>query len=210
MDLQTMPGWLAIPLAIYGIYLQRTQVKLMTARDLPRAARRRGDVPRAAWATPLTFVMVALVLLAWISRIVSQFGDKPLIEKAFGPYQSTIDPSTRKFTAIELFVYVDGNELLRYSDSYKMVGIAFHNYGNEDPDNISDLQKSAEYYIHSGNQQLLIPVSKQFLEEVNRGDRMTTYALVLMPDDLSVNDITTLHHAKEIGAKVFGIGAGPP
>jgi hypothetical protein len=154
--------------------------------------------------------MVALVVLAWVPWLISQFGDRPLINKGWGLYKSTIDPTTKKLIDLELFVSVDGSELQRYADHYRMIGIAFHDYGNQDAETITALQKSSEYYIESSKTIMLIPVSQTFIAEINRGDHGTNYVLMLLPEALLAADVVSLHQAKEMGAKIFGIGSGPP
>jgi hypothetical protein len=82
MDLQSAPGWLAIPVAIYGVYLQRRQIQIMATEEMPRAARRRGDVPQTSWLkSPAVAVLATLVLLAWLPWVISQFEEKPLLNK---------------------------------------------------------------------------------------------------------------------------------
>jgi hypothetical protein len=124
-------------------------------------------------------------------------------------YSNELDQNKR-YTKLVLFVTIDGNELLRFQNSYKLIGIAVHSYGNIDVEDVSNLQKSSSYYIKPELQTLLITTDQQFLGELNKGDHLTIYFLVLIPESISSFTFTTLHQARSGGAKILPIGIGPP
>ena len=97
---------------------------------------------------------------------------------------------------------VDGLKLTRYSSQYRIAGVAFHASGLKDGFDVNSLQKSSLYDIIEGQTRVIIQLDKQFLDELHSGVSGTNYVLVLLPKSINMNQFSTLHEAKALGAKI--------
>jgi hypothetical protein len=211
MDYQPWIGPLALVVAIYGAYHQTRQTRVMEAQSLPRAARRRGELPHVSWLrSPAILALVALALLAWAPWIITKYNPTPVTNKVFGEYKLQINPATGTYAGMTLFMAFNSYGIRSYKNSGKIIGIAFHNYGYKDIDDISELQKSAPYDIKSEQQLLLINTNSAFVDEVNRGSKETFYGIVIIPNSAAADSFTTMRQAKAMGAIIEQIGVGPP
>jgi hypothetical protein len=107
-------------------------------------------------------------------------------------------------------ITVDGDGVLSYKDDYKVMGVAFHDFGKTDMRDISDLSETGLYDIVAGDIQMMVQFSGQFISEFGNGARGTNYVALMIPKTVSPSQFATIRQAESMGAIVIGRGSGPP
>lgn len=190
---------LGLGIAGYTAYLQRKQVKLMTAgqETLPGL-----PTPPPWWRAPPVIAVFALALLAWIPWV----------------WTTWVAPKNQPDVAVAswgLFNLTDRQLQMtvasaRKNDNEKFLAIAFHYKGDVDFEDVTELQKSALYDVRVGAQVMVFRYDEKFAAEWAAGLRNTTYILLTVPTNLRPEDFSTIRQAISKGAKIVGGGSGPP
>ena len=191
----------------YQTYLTRKQLKLQ-AEAMDKSAKKAAKVTLVLpwkYAYGPTLVMAALMALSWIPYFVN----KPI---ARGELLYILEHGTdTPFNANDprLRVTANGSLLLSYRDSYHVAAVGFHYYGTGDIKDAPGLQKSELYDIENGPIVMRIKPDAQFIEAANR-ERGTSYALLLVPKNVQMDQFSVLRQAESIGVIILQTAAGPP
>jgi hypothetical protein len=108
------------------------------------------------------------------------------------------------------FILADCDALAKYRERYKIVGVAFHYAGTTDRLDTPLESKSEPYEIETGTKNIVIKNSVEFEQEMSKGYRGTTYALLLVPKGVTTSQFTTLRQAYGFNVLSVGGASGPP
>jgi hypothetical protein len=211
---------------VYAYLLYRQNKIMEEQNDLMReqggAARRMAN--ERTWIDtrwPM-LAMAALTLVTW-SAVGYDYYDRhkdldlvalsrPSVIKNWGPVPPPGTSQSGLFPMDQLaFVEVvaDGHALLSYADRFHVAAMAFHYDGTVDEDDVKPL-KSNTFDIRDADMEIRIPVGGQYRNELLMGFKVTNYALMLLPKEVSVLEFDTIRQAKALGARVLYKAAGPP
>lgn len=155
--------------------------------------------------------LLAMIIASLITSGVGWYRTRSALPPSAGQYMTSWGSDTPFNPKNPLLrVVADGNLLYRFRHSYKAGAVAFHYYGLLDINDTPGLQKSALYDIEHGPITMRIKPDAQFIEAVNKGQRNTQYALLLVPKNVQMNQFAVLQQAKSLGVVVVQITAGPP
>jgi len=184
-----------------------------------------------AWRFPLGYrigkwfrastTVIGFVLIGWVGyKNVSDAYERELVPpvakyiQRYGILADTLQLSTTTPPHIlgspASEVVVDGTALLNYADRYHLIAVAFHWSGAEDKYDTGHILKSNVFDIRKGSVQLLIPWNTQFIAEVEKGEKPTFYAALLVPKSMIPNSFDTVREAQGLGARVLEAVTGPP
>jgi hypothetical protein len=106
------------------------------------------------------------------------------------------------------FEHIAGHLLFRYRSRYKLVGVCFH--ANTIASDVRDrvLQKSVAYDIVDEPEALRIDLDEGFQKE-ELSVRGTSYALLLVPKNVSPSQFSTIRQAEAMGAVMVQGTTGP-
>lgn len=193
---------MALLVAIYGVYHTREQTKMMRAQAATPPSASHNQQQRW-WLSRPVVAMVALVLLAWVPTFLAWWNAPPPQAQTIGWGVFAQRPNTG-------YIAADTTALIaKYKAGYRLIGVAYHNFGTIDQNDITTLSKSAPYEI-AGSNMILIPYSKDFMDELAAGAHTTTYILMMVPRALGPDSFSTIREALSVGAILEGGGAGPP
>jgi hypothetical protein len=103
----------------------------------------------------------------------------------------------------QCYVVIDGPELSRYKDAYRVAPACFYYDGSTDVLDISNLQVGATHDIPNGLLDMRINVSPIFA--VGNVDRIRLLVL-LIPLNVQISQFSTLRAARNLGVKIKGVG----
>lgn len=115
-----------------------------------------------------------------------------------------------RFDDANLQVRAAGRCFLNQRASHYLAAVAFHYFKKGEFDDAPLQLKGATSEIQDSEIILKIPIAGEFLEEINRGTKLTFYALLLVPRAVLVSDFSTLREAIARGATVVSRRGGPP
>jgi hypothetical protein len=110
----------------------------------------------------------------------------------------------------QVYMVINGRLLSSFEQTHHVAGVAFHQFGISDPDNVRDLQKSELHDIRDEDIRIDAILNASFMDEFSRGARGTTYKALLIPNGIRMEDFQTLHEAYRMGVVEIGHGGGPP
>jgi hypothetical protein len=186
---------------------------MMASQQLPRAARKRGELPSIKlWKLPSIWVLCLLSILAWTPWVLNEIKQKPVHTFVnYGPYQSESNiPENPQYKKLIMHIQFSGDSFVDQYKEYRVLGVAFHDLGGKDQADISNLQKSELHDVTPGQYNLLIAADAEFLSETNAGAKGTIYELVFLPSSSASAGFTTLRQARTMGGKILTLGFGPP
>jgi hypothetical protein len=213
MDYQLVVGLAALIVTGYGVHHTRRQTRMMEAQFQPRAARRRGDLPKILWwKSPALMPLAALALLAWAPFLINLLF-KPPAATTYINYgilsQKSNVPLIPQYESIVMHIEYRGDVFYNAHPGYKIVGVAFHDKGKNQFDT-DGLQKSEIYDVTAGEANILIHADQNFITEANSGAKGTIYELIFFPPNIANTGFATLNQAKAMGGTIVTMGAGPP
>lgn len=154
---------------------------------------------------PLVLIVVIGIGIAWLPELSSsQIKEKAVFNQAMvGWGWNTQNPQTG-------FIRVDTHALFPNYHQYHMAGVAFHYDGRQDYKDVSNLSKSVLYdIVDQPYVEIIVPFNQRFVEEM-KVEKHTNYALLLVPDKVTLDQFATLHQGESLGIKVVDIAAGTP
>lgn len=184
------------------------------------------------WRSPFTYrwpktarTVIGAVILGWLAWIACHNVTHAYQEETFPPtarcltFYGTLDPNLKVVVHSDPPIIqgeqanrltVDGRMLSRFSERYKLVGACFRWNGTTDCKDVTDISKSGTFDIGDGPVEMAIPWNSRYLSEIVRGDRETTYVLLLVPKNLSPSEFNSVRSALAKGARVLQSVGGPP
>lgn len=156
--------------------------------------------------------MAVLCILAWVPTIMSQFppipngGEDQLAQSGYG---GTPLPG-------QFYVAANGRHIMQYASSskYKLVASLYFDDGAQAEIDAPNLQKSAPYDLSDRELiEIAIKPSPGYIQSFN--GRMvkggTKFALLLVPNNVSPSNFSTIREAQKLGASYLwgGAVAGP-
>lgn len=200
--------WLPIAISAIGVGLSYWQVRIMKQQiaSLPHQKNKRVEQEKQLLRrlyTPV-IIMAILVVLAWVPYFLTTPSAPPDPVSAWG-MDAQFVPSR---PVMQMLVNQDG--LAKYRAKYRMVAVAFHYYGDGDVKDTTGLQKSGLFDIGTGQQKILIRPGDEYTQALLKGDHGTFYALLLVPNGITLAQFSTLREAQRLGALDISDKIGPP
>jgi hypothetical protein len=170
-DPNLVVGILALLVLIYHAYHMRRHTIILEAQNQPRAARRRGDLPKVSWwKLPTLPALMILVALAWTPWIYGFFFVPKEDHIANVWHGVDILPSGKP----TLSVGGDMTEIAaKYGKRYRILAAAIKYDGTVDVLDAEGLQKSAAHDIRPGPDVFRIEPDGKFIEQLNKGMTIT-------------------------------------
>jgi hypothetical protein len=203
--------WTPLAVNIVGVGFMWWQVRIMkqqiatlpSQRSTERIERERNLSRRLYFPVIL---MVILIVVSWIPYLLNKLIPPEAVLYILEHGTDTpFDPNNPL-----LGVTANGNLLLSYRDSYHVAAVGFHYYGNGNIKDAPNLQKSGLYDIQDGPIIVRIKPDEHFIQAANRGERNTSYALLLVPNNVQMDQFATLREAESVGVKIVQRASGPP
>lgn len=108
----------------------------------------------------------------------------------------------------------DGGRILSHNSSfqsdYRLGLVCFRTDKTKDFRDIDRLQKSALYDVGDRAVHIVVTVDDVYVEEWERGARLTYYFLFLVPRGVGMSDFSTIRQAEALGAIQIAGRIGPP
>jgi hypothetical protein len=149
------------------------------------------------------FGMVLAIILSWVPYFVvaNVTLPDPIVHWGGAPQ---FGPNTVE-------IIVNGSKLLSKKSRYKVAAVCFHYVSRGDYVDSANLQKSRLFEIRDELETIPIPVDSAFVYEwQTQNISPTSYFGLLVPNDVSMDQFSTLRQAFALGVLSLGGKAGPP
>jgi hypothetical protein len=197
MTLQAIVPLLAVLIAGISLYYQREQLRLM--RESVSKKKAQSFTP--GWKFYWPMVATALLALStWGPFVLQHYSS----DDVFGRVVLTwggggADAGFTKIT-------VKPSLLVNYQEGFRLAGICFLYSGLGDALDETGLQKSALRDIENGDQlEITIPLDVDFRSKLRQAST-ATYAVLIVPKHVRMDQFSTLRQAQALGGKVIWHG----
>lgn len=107
----------------------------------------------------------------------------------------------------EAFLKVNGHLLIDRKNEYNLVGICFNHIARQDSIYDTNLSKSGLYTIRDNRIEILIPLTIEFLNELQHGSRTPSFMLLAIPRGVRPDQFSNVAEAEALGGRVLSEGS---
>jgi len=199
-----MRGWDIWDWIAYGGVWIAALVLAMETLVLRPAEAGGSSAPRRSpkWrVVPLVFLVLSGA--AFLAKTAGLVGAEPAVSEECMTMWGRFDDAN-------LQVRAAGRCFLNRRASHYLTAVALHYFKKSEFDDAPIQLKGDASDIQDGDIIVKIPITGEYLQEMNSGTKLTFYALLVVPRAVLVSDFSTLREAIGHGAIVVSRKGGPP
>jgi hypothetical protein len=217
LEMADVEAYIAIAIAIVTVVFEMTwqwKVGLLVilAAMLNDLCWRSKLTIRLYWPLRLILCLTGTVAIIWISYqpmkdlyIAEEFPESRDYINSWGLNAFHIQghPPVVDSGEASANLSVDGHRLIKRKDRYRLIGICWNHLASQDFTYDTNLSKSGLYEIRDEEILMKIPLTVEFLTEMQTVDVKPSYLLLAVPKEIRADQFSSINEAEQLGAKIL-------
>jgi hypothetical protein len=215
-----LEAYIAIAIAILTVVFEMTWqwkvglLVILTAMLIDMCCRSKLIFKKPWWAK-LSLSLIAVGGIVWMSYrpmvdiyIAEEFPESRDNMNGYSlfPFSLEGDPPQVIKGVAEGHITVNGHRIISKKHNYQLIGICFFHLASQDWTFDNNLSKSGLYEIRNSDMEIGIPLTAEFLKELQHGASPSVFVLLAVPRGVGPNQFSTVKEALDLGGKILSEG----